>query len=114
MLLHVILPAENVDLSSDVTSRSQVFCRSFEVMHNPSVFAVGDLSNALFRCSRTDPTGVVDLPSASRIERSAVESDCRPRAFSDLADLAFKLVEEGVVIVEPVGHASFILFEPAP
>ena len=112
MLLHVIAPPGNVDLTADTTSRGQVFYRSFEIMDDSSVFGIGDFGDAVFRCTRSDPARVVDLPAASGIKRSTVESDRWPRAFGDVANLAFKFVEKRVVIVEPVGHCILILFEP--
>jgi hypothetical protein len=104
MLLHVIASPDNIDLTSDMTSKSQASGRSFKVMDNPAVFAVGDLSDAVFRCTRTDPTGVVDLAAACRIKGSSVESDRRPRGFGDVADLTFKIVEKRIVVVEAFGH----------
>jgi hypothetical protein len=108
MLLHVIASPHNVDLASDTTSRGQLFYRRFEVMDDPAVLPLGDFGNSVFRCSRRDPSGVVDLAPAGWIKGSTVESNCRSRAFGDVADLPFKLLQKRVVIVEAIGHASFI------
>src|SRR5438445_7725358 len=81
-------------------------------MDDSSVFGIGDLSDAVFRCARTDPAGVMDLPTASRIKSSTIQSDRWPRRFGDVANLAFKFVEKRVAVVEPVGHSPLFYLNP--
>lgn len=81
-------------------------------MDHSSAFGIGDLGNPVFRPARSDPAGVVDLPAASRIKSSTIQSDRWPRRFGDVANLAFKFVEKRVAVVEPVGHAPLFYLNP--
>jgi len=81
-------------------------------MDHSSAFGIGDLGDAVFRCTRSDPAGVVDLSPASRIKRSTVQSERWPRRFGDVANLAFKFIEKRVAVVEPVGHAPLFYLNP--
>ena len=81
-------------------------------MHDPAIFC---LSNFCYpeqipirSALRREPSRIVHLPAAGGVEGRAIEIhtvaciDIGGR--HDLGNLAFKLVQEGIVIVEPVGH----------
>ena len=59
-------------------------------------------------CVGGDPASVEDLAAAGGIERAPVENQGRTGAVLQFADLGIEVVEEGVVVVEAVGHGSRI------
>ena len=113
VLLHVVAAAEAVDFGVDVRAgleRGLVeVALGFEVVDDASVFGVGDFGDFELRVSRCDGAGVVDLASAGGIEGRAVEDERRARGVNDVTDFGVEVVEEGVVVVEAVGHGCTYL-----
>ena len=122
MLLHVVTAARGVNQAMDAGPRLEVFGR-FHVVDDFAIFGLGDFGDAQLggvrwtfilcagRCRvlENDPAGVEDLPAAGGIERGAVENQRRARRLAYLPHFGVEVVEEGVVVVETVGHrAEFI------
>src|SRR6202035_2065625 len=118
-----IAAAAVVDFAADAGSGLHVFDWSFEVVDDVTVFGVGDFGDAEFGGGvgvgigggrgggfwRRDPAGVVDLSAAGGVEGGAVENERRARGLDDRADLGVEVVEEGVAVVEAVGHAWSVM-----
>ena len=79
-------------------------------MDDASVFGVSNFRDFELGVGGGDRAGVEDLAAAGGIERGAVEHECWTRAFDDFAHFRVEVVEEGVVIVETVGHGDRFLF----
>ena len=107
VLLHVVTATSGVDLAADVRAWGEVF-HGFHIVNDATVFCLGYFGDAMSGTVRRDPSGVVDLASAGGIEGGPVESDCWTRGLRDFADFRVEVVEEGVVVVEAVGHRIFI------
>ena len=111
MLLHVVAAARGVDLAADARSGREIFDRSFEVVDDSAVFGVGD-----FRDSESlvavdgDGADVEDLSPASRVEGGTIEDDSWALACGNLFDFGLEVVEEGVVVVETVGHGELLFY----
>ena len=82
MLLHVVTATSGVDLAADMSARGEVFYGCFKVVDDATVFRVGHFGDAMLWHRRRDPSRVVDLASASRVEGGTVESDCWTRGFA--------------------------------
>jgi hypothetical protein len=88
----------------------------FEVVDDVAVFGVGDLGDAKFGGGvfSGEPAGVVKLAAAGGIEGGAVENERGTRGFEDWVDFGVEVVEEGVVVVEAVGHGKLSFYLRAP
>jgi len=80
-----------------------------DVVHHAAIFGLRYLGDAeFFLRRRRQPARVVTLATAGGIESSAVEIDAVTgidfRCRDHLGDLAFKLVEERIVVVEAIRH----------
>jgi hypothetical protein len=104
VLLHVIAPAGGIDLTVDAGSGLKVSQGSIEVMDDAAVFGVGDFGDTKFVVAGEEGAGIVDLASAGGIEGGPVENDGGTRGFEDGVDFGVEVVEEGIVVVEAVGH----------
>jgi hypothetical protein len=111
MLLHVVAAARGVDLAADAGSGREIFDRSFQVVDDSAIFRVGD-----FRDSESlvavdgDRADVEDLSSASRVKGGTIEDEGWTLACGDLFDFGVEVVEEGVVVVETVGHGELLFY----
>src|ERR1700758_2732321 len=75
-------------------------------MNDPPVFRVSYLGDSEFLVAGNDPAGIVDLPSAGRIEGGAIEDYRGTVSSGKFLDFGIEVVEEGIVVVEAVGHGS--------
>src|SRR5215469_15089916 len=110
MLLHVVPPACGINQAPNPSSplRRSV---GLDIVHHPAILSLGDLGYAQL-CGTPLPRGqppcVVYLSAAGGIERGAIKVhtmapiDFRRR--NHFRDLAFKLVQKRIVIIEPVRH----------
>ena len=113
MLLHVVATACGVNLATDAGSGLHILHRRFEVVDDHAVFGVGDFGDAqlgwVVRIASKDPSRVEDLSAAGGIKGGAVENQCWAWTFRRLPNFGVEVVEEGIVVVEAVGHAGFYL-----
>src|ERR1700758_2521088 len=75
-------------------------------MNDPPVFCVSYLGDSEFLVAGNDPAGVVDLPSAGRIKGGTIEDYSGTAGRWEFLNFGFEVVEEGIVVVEAVGHGS--------
>ena len=82
-------------------------------MDDLAVFGVGDFGDPhlgrVVGIASKDPSRVEDLSSAGGIKGGTVENQRRTRGFGRLPNFGIEVVEERVVVVKAVGHASFYL-----
>ena len=106
MLLHVVTASCGVNMALNASSGLQVFNGSFEIMNDSPIFCVGRFGDAEFLIAGNDPASVVDLPSAGRIEGSAIENQGGTVGCWEFLNFGFEVVEKGIVVVEAVCHGS--------
>jgi aminoglycoside/choline kinase family phosphotransferase len=119
VLLHVISAANCVDFAPHARARIHIFDWRFEIVDDFAVLGVNNFGHSeILRCvdagysirlsgaGRNNPAGIVNLPSARRIKRGAIENQRRPGAIDYRAHLGVELVKKGIVIVEAIGHFS--------
>ncbi len=106
MLLHVVAAAGEIDLAAHARAGLEVVRRSFKVVHDASVFEVGDFADFVTDRVGGDDARVEDLASAGGVEGGAVEDDCRALGLWEFFDFGFEVVEEGIVVVKAVGHGE--------
>ena len=110
VLLHVIAAARGVNLAVDAGSGLQgslvEIALGFDVVDDAAIFGVGDFGDAELAGGRREPSRIVNLASAGGIEGGAVENERQAGRVSDLAHFGVEVVEEGVVVVEAIGHGE--------
>ena len=103
VLLHVVAAAQGIDQAPHWLSGNQR-CGS-NVMNGP-IFFVRDIQHRDFGfVLQNENAGVMDLSAAGGIKGCSVQHDCTfTLAIPDLKHARIEGVEEGIVVVETVGH----------
>lgn len=110
VLLHVIAAARRVNLATDERSGLQgslvEIALCFDIVDHFAVFCVSDFGDAELGGARREPSRIVNLASAGGIEGGAIENERRAGRVNDLAHFGLEVVDEGIVIVEAIGHSE--------
>src|SRR5262249_48096258 len=105
VLLHVVAAAGRVNAAVNSGSRRD---RCGSEMEDAAIFFVRDVDNRNFPVAgERELSRVMDLATASRIERRAVQHHGVPAVTLERLDHAgVEVVEERIVVVETLGHTK--------
>ncbi len=114
VLLHVVATALDIDRAADRKTRLQLRGLSFhDVQHVASLLVLRDFHHAqrnrFGSVGQIEPAGVEGLATAGGIKSRAVEHDgCASGRIRHGLHASVELVQEGVGVVEAIGHAAII------
>src|SRR5262249_34261756 len=103
VLLHVVAATRGINRTNDILAFLKLFWND---MNDSSILFFGNFRYWIFLLVRKNKLAcVVTLPAAGRVKRCTIQHHSNPSvSLRGLKHTCFKVIKEGIVIVETLSH----------